>query len=135
MTVYHGRGRYGLPAAMTESQIAGRHHGFAESAGRAIEVAGLTQSNSWPNGYLLDHFDRLTPKQSRSVGRRHGDRAIDPLETFKAVRARSAAKVPVAVASLKEGERLPSQVGDAERDAEIIFAASRRQARTSSIDD
>jgi len=57
MTFYHGKDRYVLPAAMTEEQIADAINGFAESAGRAIEIAGFDAVEiHGANGYLLDQF-------------------------------------------------------------------------------
>ena len=57
MTFYHGKGAYALPDAMTEAQIADAINGFAESAGRAIKVAGFDAIEiHGANGYLLDQF-------------------------------------------------------------------------------
>jgi 2,4-dienoyl-CoA reductase-like NADH-dependent reductase (Old Yellow Enzyme family) len=57
MAFYHGKDRYVLPAAMTEEQIADAINGFAEAAGRAIEVAGFDAIEiHGANGYLLDQF-------------------------------------------------------------------------------
>src|SRR5205807_8044431 len=53
MTFYHGKGRYPLPAAMTEAQIADAINGFAEAAGRAIALAGFDAIEiHGANGYL-----------------------------------------------------------------------------------
>lgn len=99
MAFYHGHGRYALPAAMTESQIADAIHGFAESAGRAIEVAGFDAIEiHGANGYLLDQF--LTAYTNKRVDRWGGttqNRMRLILETFKAVRSKVGAKVPVGV--------------------------------------
>jgi 2,4-dienoyl-CoA reductase-like NADH-dependent reductase (Old Yellow Enzyme family) len=126
MTVYHGRGRYGLPAAMTESQIADAINGFAESAGRAIEVAGFDAIEiHGANGYLLDQF--LTDYANNRADRWGGateNRVRLILETFKAVRAKVGAKVPVAV-RISQGKvnDYHHKWADAERDAEIIFGS------------
>ena len=57
MAFYHGKGRYARPGAMTEAQIADAIDGFAQSAKRAIEVAGFDAIEiHGANGYLLDQF-------------------------------------------------------------------------------
>jgi 2,4-dienoyl-CoA reductase-like NADH-dependent reductase (Old Yellow Enzyme family) len=95
MVFYHGHDRYALPAAMTESQIADAIEGFAEAAGRAIEVAGFDAIEiHGANGYLLDQF--LTDYTNKRVDRWGGatqNRIRLILETFKAVRAKVGAKV------------------------------------------
>ena len=114
MTFYHGKGRYALPVAMTEAQIADAITGFAESAGRAIEVAGFDAIEiHGANGYLLDQF--LTDYANNrvgSVGRLHGEpRAIDPRDLQGGAcegRRQGAGRRPHLS---REGERLPSQVG------------------------
>ncbi len=99
MTFYHGKGRYALPAAMTEAQIADAINGFAESAERAIEVAGFDAIEiHGANGYLLDQF--LTDYANTRTDRWGGateNRVRLILETFKAVRAKVGAKTPVGV--------------------------------------
>lgn len=124
MTFYHGKDRYVLPDAMTESQIADAIDGFAASAGRAIEVAGFDAIEiHGANGYLLDQF--LT-EYANTRGDRWGGametRARLIVETFNAVRAKVGAKVPVGVriSQGKVNDHHHKWAG-AERDAEIIF--------------
>jgi 2,4-dienoyl-CoA reductase-like NADH-dependent reductase (Old Yellow Enzyme family) len=126
MTIYHGKDRYAQPAAMTEAQIADAIHGFAESARRAIEVAGFDAIEiHGANGYLLDQFltdyanNRTDPWGGATENR---GRLI--LETFKAVRAKVGAKVPVGVriSQGKVNDHHHSWAGQ-ERDAEIIFGS------------
>jgi len=126
MTFYHGKGRYGLPAAMTEAQIADAINGFAESAGRAIEVAGFDAIEiHGANGYLLDQF--LTDYTNNRADRWGGateNRLRLIFDTFKAVREKVGAKVPVGV-RISQGKvnDYHHKWADAERDAEIIFGS------------
>jgi len=126
MTFYHGKDRYVLPAAITEAQIANVINGFAESAGRAIEVAGFDAVEiHGANGYLLDQF--LTDYANSRTDRWGGateNRVRLILETFKAVRTRVGAKVPVGV-RISQGKvnDYHHKWAGAERDAEIIFGS------------
>ncbi len=126
MTFYHGKGRYVLPTAMTEEQIADAIDGFAASAGRAIEVAGFDAIEvHGANGYLLDQF--LTDYANNRADRWGGateNRVRLILETLKVVRARVGAKVPVGV-RLSQGKvnDYNHKWAGAERDAEIIFGS------------
>ena len=126
MTFYHGKGRYALPAEITETLIADVITGFAESAGRAIGVAGFDAIEiHGANGYLLDQF--LTDYANNRADRWGGsteNRVRLILETFKAVRERVGIKVPVGV-RLSQGKvnDYHHKWADAERDAEIIFGS------------
>jgi 2,4-dienoyl-CoA reductase-like NADH-dependent reductase (Old Yellow Enzyme family) len=126
MTFYHGKDRYVLPAAITEEQIADAINGFAKSAGRAIEVAEFDAVEiHGANGYLLDQF--LTDYANSRTDRWGGaveNRVRLIVETFKAVRARVGAKVPVGV-RISQGKvnDYHHKWADAERDAEIIFGS------------
>lgn len=124
MAFYHGKDRYGLPAAMTEEQIVDAIAGFADSAGRAIEIAGFDAIEiHGANGYLLDQF--LTDYaniRTDSWGGTTENRVRLTLEIFKAVRARVGARVPVGVrlSQAKVNDYHHKWAG-AERDAEIVF--------------
>ena len=124
MGFYGGKGRYPLPAEITEEEIGDAIHGFAEAAGRAIEVAGFDAIEiHGANGYLLDQF--LTDYANERADRWGGsteNRARLILETFRAVRAKVGAKVPVGV-RISQGKvnDFGHKWADAERDAEIIF--------------
>lgn len=126
MTFYHGKGAYALPVAITETQIADVINGFAESAGRAIEVAGFDAIEiHGANGYLLDQF--LTDYANNRADQWGGateNRVRLILETFKAVRAKVGPKVPVGV-RISQGKvnDYHHKWADAERDAEIIFGS------------
>jgi 2,4-dienoyl-CoA reductase-like NADH-dependent reductase (Old Yellow Enzyme family) len=126
MTFYHGKGRYSLPAAITEAQIADAISGIAESAGRAIEVAGFDAIEiHGANGYLLDQFltDYANDRTDRWGGSTE-NRLRLIVETFKAVRAQVGAKTPVGV-RISQGKvnDYHHRWADAERDAEIIFGS------------
>ena len=99
MTFYHGKDRYALPDAITEAQIVDAVDGFAESARRAIEVAGFDAIEiHGANGYLLDQFltDYVNTRADRWGGATQ-NRVRLILETFKAVRAKVGGKTPVGV--------------------------------------
>lgn len=124
MAFYDGKGRYALPAAMTEEQIADAVNGFAEAAQRAIELAGFDAIEiHGANGYLLDQF--LTEGANQRIDRWGGataNRMRLIRETFKVVRARVGAQTPVGV-RISQGKvnDYHHQWAGAERDAEIIF--------------
>jgi 2,4-dienoyl-CoA reductase-like NADH-dependent reductase (Old Yellow Enzyme family) len=126
MTFYHGKDGYTLPAAMTEAQIADAINGFAESARRAVEVAGFDAVEiHGANGYLLDQF--LTDATNSRTDRWGGaaeNRVRLILEAFKAVRARVGVKVPVGV-RISQGKvnDYHHKWAGAEHDAEIIFGS------------
>jgi len=126
MTFYHGKGAYALPVAITEAQIADAINGFAESAVRAIEVAGFDAIEiHGANGYLLDQF--LTDYANARAdpwGGATENRVRLVLETLKAVRAKVGPKAPVGV-RISQGKvnDYDHKWADGERDAEIIFGS------------
>ena len=115
-----------LPAAITEEQIADAISGFAGSAARAIEVAGFDAVEiHGANGYLLDQFqtDYANSRTDRWGGATE-NRVRLIVETFKAVRAKVGAKVPVGVrVSQGKVNDYDHKWAGAERDAEIIFGS------------
>jgi 2,4-dienoyl-CoA reductase-like NADH-dependent reductase (Old Yellow Enzyme family) len=126
MTFYHGKDRYVLPAALTEEQIADAIAGFADSAARAIKVAGFDAIEiHGANGYLLDQFltDYANDRTDRWGGAtEHRVRLI--VATFEAVRAKVGANIPVGVriSQAKVNDYSHKWAG-AQRDAEIIFGS------------
>jgi 2,4-dienoyl-CoA reductase-like NADH-dependent reductase (Old Yellow Enzyme family) len=126
MAFYHGRGRYALPAEMTETQITDAITGFAVSAARAVNMAGFDAIEiHGANGYLLDQF--LTDYANTRTDRWGGateNRARLIVETFKAVRASVGATTPVGV-RISQGKvnDYHHKWAAAERDAEIIFGS------------
>ena len=126
MTFYHGKDRYRVPAAITEEQIADAIAGYAGSAARAIGIAGFDAIEiHGANGYLLDQFltDYTNDRTDRWGGTTQ-NRVRLILETFRAVRARVGAAVPVGV-RISQGKvnDYHHKWADAERDAEIIFGS------------
>ena len=126
MVFYHGKDRYAVPEAMTEEQIADAINGFAESAARAITLAGFDAIEiHGANGYLLDQFltDYTNTRTDRWGGTTENHLRLI-LETFKAVRAKIGAKVPVGV-RISQGKVNDYQHkwAAAERGAEIIFGS------------
>src|ERR1700755_1383406 len=99
MAFYHGKDRYALPSEMTDEQIADAISGFAAAAGRAIEIAGFDAIEiHGANGYLLDQFlTDYANKRSDQWGGATENRVRLMVETFKAVRAKVGARVPVGV--------------------------------------
>lgn len=126
MAFYHGKGAYALPTAITEAQIAEAINGFAESAARAIAVAGFDAIEiHGANGYLLDQFlTDYANTRADSWGGATENRVRLIVETFKAVRAKVGVKVPVGV-RISQGKvnDYHHKWADAERDAEIIFGS------------
>lgn len=126
MTFYHGKGRYAVPAAMTEEQIADAISGFAAAAARAIEIAGFDAIEiHGANGYLLDQF--LTENANRRTDHWGGstqNRVRLILETLRAVRAKVGGEVPVGV-RISQGKvnDYHHKWAGAERDAEIILGS------------
>lgn len=126
MVFYHGKGRYAHPAVITQEQIADTINGFAEAAWRAIEITGFDAIEiHGANGYLLDQFlTDYTNNRTDHWGGTTQNRVRLILETFKAVRAKVGATVPVGV-RISQGKvnDYHHKWADAERDAEIIFGS------------
>lgn len=126
MGFYGGKGRYAVPTAMTDEQIADAINGFAQSAGRAIGVAGFDAVEiHGANGYLLDQFlTDYTNSRTDNWGGSTENRVRLIVETVKAVRATVGAKVPVGV-RISQGKvnDYHHKWAAAERDAEIIFGS------------
>ncbi|RZN16686.1 NADH:flavin oxidoreductase [Bradyrhizobium sp. Leo121] len=126
MQFYHGNGAYAVPAALTEEQITDTIAGFGASAARAIEVAGFDAVEiHGANGYLLDQF--LTDYANERTDRWGGaieNRVRLIVETFRKVRAKVGAAVPVGVriSQGKVNDHFHKWAG-AERDAEVIFGS------------
>jgi 2,4-dienoyl-CoA reductase-like NADH-dependent reductase (Old Yellow Enzyme family) len=124
MTFYHGKDRYKVPAEITEEQIADAIAGFADSASRAINIAGFDAIEiHGANGYLLDEFvTDYTNSRTDHWGGSTENRVRMVLETFKAVRAKLGVSVPVGV-RISQGKvnDYAHKWAGAQRDAEVIF--------------
>jgi len=123
---YYGKDRYAIPSEMTVEQITEAIAGFANAAERAVHIAGFDAIEiHGANGYLLDQF--LTDYTNARTDRWGGStlrRLQLTLDTFKAVRAKVGAHVPVGV-RISQGK-----VNDfhhkwfgGEADAELIFGS------------
>lgn len=126
LAFYYGKDNYALPTALTDEQIADAITDFAASAGRAIEIAGFDAIEiHGANGYLLDQFlTDYSNHRSDHWGGSTENRVRMIVETFKAVRARVGAKVPIGVRiSQAKVNDFHHKWAGAERDAEIIFGS------------
>jgi 2,4-dienoyl-CoA reductase-like NADH-dependent reductase (Old Yellow Enzyme family) len=126
MEFYRGNGAYAVPAALTEEQIADAIAGFGASAMRAVKVAGFDAVEiHGANGYLLDQFftDYTNDRTDRWGGVLE-NRVRLIIETFKEVRAKVGAAVPVGVriSQSKVNDYFHKWAG-AEHDAEVIFGS------------
>ncbi|MBW4092749.1 MAG: NADH:flavin oxidoreductase, partial [Proteobacteria bacterium] len=126
MVFYHGKDRYAVPDAMTESQIADAIDGMAQAAERAIALAGFDAIEiHGANGYLLDQFlADYTNVRTDRWGGATPDRLRLIIATFKAVRAKVGAEVPVGV-RISQGKvnDYHHKWAAGERDAEIVFGS------------
>lgn len=126
MAFYHGKGRYAVPAAITDEQIADAVAGFAASAARAIGTAGFDAIEiHGANGYLLDQFltDYANARSDRWGGSTK-NRARLIVETLRAVREKVGNGVPVGVrVSQGKVNDYGHKWADSERDAEIVFGS------------
>lgn len=126
MAFYHGKDRYALPAAITDAQIADAIKGFADSAARAIGIAGFDAIEiHGANGYLLDQFlTDYTNSRSDQWGGTTANRLRLILEIVNAVREKVGVGVPVGV-RISQGKvnDYAHKWADRERDAEVIFGS------------
>ena len=124
MTLYYGKDRYAVPAAITEEQIADTITGFADASARAIGTAGFDAVEiHGANGYLLDQFlTDYTNKRTDSWGGTTENRVRLIAETLKAVRAKVGSNIPIGV-RISQGKvnDYHHKWAGAERDADIIF--------------
>lgn len=120
MSFYYGQGRYTVPKAMTDEEIADAIAGFANAAQRSMSVAGFDGIEiHGANGYLLDQF--LTDYSNQRTDRWAGNtqqRIGLILEVIKAVRdAVGSAPVGVRISQGKVnnfGHKWEGGVADAE---------------------
>lgn len=99
MAFYYGKGGYAMPVEITEAQIAEVIEGFADSAARAVEIAGFDGIEiHGANGYLLDQFlTDYTNTRTDQYGGNTENRIRLAVEVVKAVRARVGAEIPVGI--------------------------------------
>lgn len=125
MSFYFGQGRYRLPCAMSDEDIADAIGGFARSARRSVFDAGFDGVEIHAaNGYLLDQF--LTDYSNQRNDRWGGStrqRIELTLEVVKAVRAEAgAAPVGVRISQGKVNDFAHKWAGG-QADAEVIFGS------------
>ena len=123
---YYGKDEFLTPRAMTDEEIADAVDGFADSAQRAIEVAGFDGIElHGANGYLIDQF--LTDFSNERTDHWGGstERRVEfLLAVFKAVRAKVGDAIPLG-ARISQGKTnyYYHKWQGREADAEIIFGA------------
>ncbi len=125
MKFYYGEGRYPVPRAMTEEDIADAIEGFAQAATLAIEFANFDGIEiHGANGYLLDQF--LTDYTNQRNDRWGGSvqaRISLTLEVVKAVR-KAVGMVPLGVRiSQSKVNDYEHKWAEGEHAAEVIFGS------------
>ncbi len=125
MRFYYGEGKYRVPRAMSEEDIADAVAGFAQAARRSVQESGFDGVEiHGANGYLLDQF--LTDYSNQRGDRWGGDvraRIGLTLEVVKAVRD-AVGEVPVGV-RISQGKvnDFAHKWAGGEADAEVIFGS------------
>jgi 2,4-dienoyl-CoA reductase-like NADH-dependent reductase (Old Yellow Enzyme family) len=126
MHFYHGEGRYPVPVAMSEEEIAEVIEGFAQSASRAVRLGGFDGIEiHGANGYLLDQF--LTEGTNTRTDRWGGGaakRMALHVDVVTAVKRELAGIAPVGI-RISQGKvnDFTSKWSGAEADAKAIFSA------------
>lgn len=126
LSIYSGQGRYAMPAAMTDAQIADVIESFAQAAGRAINQSGFDGVElHGANGYLLDQF--LSPQSNQRTDRWGGDarqRMTLILEIVKAAREAMGNRGVLGV-RISQGKvnDFHARWPGGEQDAEVIFGS------------
>lgn len=124
--LYYGQGGFPMPRAMTDEEIADAIEGFADSARRAVRIAGFDGVElHGANGYLIDQF--LTDYTNSRTDRWGGNtqrRTEFLLAVFTAVRAKIGAAVPLG-ARISQGKvnHFFHKWQGRDEDAEIIFGS------------
>ena len=129
MTFYYGEGDYAVPREISEAEIADVIKGFADTAVRAVRVAGFDGIEiHGANGYLLDQF--LTAHTNLRTDAWGGDvrgRVKLLVDVVSAVKAAVGGEVPVGI-RISQGKvnDFTHKWPGGERDAEVIFSALQR---------
>jgi 2,4-dienoyl-CoA reductase-like NADH-dependent reductase (Old Yellow Enzyme family) len=126
MHFYQGEGRYPVPVAMSEAQIAEVIDGFARSASRAVRLGGFDGIEiHGANGYLLDQFlTESTNERTDRWGGNSAKRMAMHVDVVKAVKRELAGIAPVGI-RISQGKvnDFTSKWSGAEADAKAIFSA------------
>jgi 2,4-dienoyl-CoA reductase-like NADH-dependent reductase (Old Yellow Enzyme family) len=125
MSVYGGRGPYGLPRAMTASEIEDAIEGFTRAAQLAIEVAHFDAVEiHGANGYLLDQF--LTEHTNARLDEWGGSlqkRLRLALEISRAIRRAVGTSVPLGIRiSQAKVNDFTHKWSNGAADAQVIFS-------------
>jgi 2,4-dienoyl-CoA reductase-like NADH-dependent reductase (Old Yellow Enzyme family) len=125
MAFYYGQGGYDLPRQITEEEIEDVIAAFAQSARRAVEIAGFDAVEiHGANGYLLDQFLTAGTNQRADLwGGGMRERARLLVEVIQRVKAAVAGRAPVGI-RISQGKvnDFHAKWDGGERDAEVIFA-------------
>lgn len=126
MAFYYGKGKYPVPAAASDAEIAEAIEGFANAARLATEVSGFDGVEiHGANGYLLDQF--FTDYTNQRTDRWGGDvknRAALILEVVNAVKktVKPGAAIGVRISQGKVND-FHHKWAEGEKAAEVIFGA------------
>lgn len=126
MGFYYGEGRYSVPRALNDNEIAEVVQGFVDSAIRAVRIGGFDGIEiHGANGYLLDQF--LTAHTNLRQDRWGGSieaRVGLLVEIIGAVKAEIGDEVPVGI-RISQGKvnDFGHKWSGGEADAEVIFTA------------
>ncbi|RMR30397.1 NADH:flavin oxidoreductase [Pseudomonas syringae group genomosp. 3] len=125
MAFYYGEGRYRVPRAMSDKDIADTLDGFARATQRAVGAAGFDGVEiHGANGYLLDQFlTDYTNQRTDQCGGNVYQRLRLTLDVIAEVK-KAAGQAPVGV-RISQGKvnDFQHKWAGGERDAEVIFGA------------
>ncbi|AQL37814.1 NADH:flavin oxidoreductase [Pseudomonas syringae] len=125
MAFYYGEGRYRVPRAMSDKDIAEAIDGFARATRRAVGAAGFDGVEiHGANGYLLDQFlTDYTNQRTDQWGGNVYQRLRLTLDVIAEVK-KAAGQAPVGVrVSQGKVNDFQHKWAGGERDAEVIFGA------------
>lgn len=125
MAFYYGQGGYDLPRQITEEEIEDVIAAFAQSARRAVEIAGFDAVEiHGANGYLLDQFLTAgTNQRADQWGGGMHERARLLVKVIQRVNEAVAGRAPVGI-RISQGKvnDFHAKWDGGERDAEVVFA-------------
>ncbi|WAC62493.1 NADH:flavin oxidoreductase [Pseudoxanthomonas sp. SL93] len=126
MAFYYGQGAYALPRQITEEEIEDAIAGFAQSARRAVEIAGFDAIEiHGANGYLLDQFLTAdTNQRTDHWGGGVNERTRLLVAVVQRVKEAVAGRAPVGI-RISQGKvnDFHAKWGGGEGDAKVVFEA------------